>query len=201
MITIPHQQAYAHLAAAVSCCPVHCNAVQLLIVDVVMTTHKHPVITTEWHSQSPCVWYCAAHRLHFDTSTGMIKEQWTWRGACADEAAWLLSRSYKPFDCDTFLQAHSSDSSSSSSDSSSGGGSAAKARATGSALAFREAFGAVPGADVSNLAAALSEDYGCKVWGHDRVQGLGYILRACAAMWQTVMLISAPGCSGVGISH
>lgn len=101
----------------------------------------------------------AACRLHFDPSSGMIKEQWTWRGACADEAAWLLNRSYKPFDCSSFL----ADASSSDSSSSSGGGSAAKARATGAALAFREAFGAVPGADVSNLAAALSEGYECKV--------------------------------------
>lgn len=38
-----------------------------------------------------------------------------------------------------------------------------KARAKGAAFAFREAFGAVPGADVTNLGSALSQDYQCKV--------------------------------------
>ncbi len=92
---------------------------------------------------------------------------WTWRGATADEAAWLLCRSYKPFDVDAFLTPEAS-TSSNGSNSVRGVGSAAgadggKARAKGSALAFREAFGAVPGADVMNLTAALSDDYACKV--------------------------------------
>jgi hypothetical protein len=106
-----------------------------------------------------CVLSC---RLHFDSSTGTIKDQWTWRGATADEAAWLLSRSYKHLNVDSFLDTSSS---------SSGGGSrgaadsdeAQRARAKGAALAFREVFGAVPGASVANLTTALSDDYHCKV--------------------------------------
>jgi hypothetical protein len=112
-------------------------------------------------------------RLHFDDS-GAVKDQWTWRGATADEAAWLLSRSYKSFDPDSFLATTDSTSSvtssvtSSSTSSSNGNGAgdsrdARKARAKGAALAFREVFGAVPGASVGNLASALSDDYQCKV--------------------------------------
>lgn len=99
-------------------------------------------------------------RLHFDAS-GAVKEQWTWRGATADEAAWLLSRSYKSFDPDSFLATDSTTASTSSSAADSRD--AHKARAKGAALAFREVFGAVPGASVGNLAAALSDDYQCKV--------------------------------------
>lgn len=43
-------------------------------------------------------------RLHFDPSTGQITDQWTWRGASTDEAKWLLTRSYKPFDLSSFIK-------------------------------------------------------------------------------------------------
>lgn len=120
-----------------------------------------------------------AHRLRFDPTTGFIKDQWTWRGATADEAAWLLSRSHKAFDYDSFVlgtdHRSSSDSSSSSLSSSPSssprsspmasrdGAESAAARAKDAALAFKESFGAVPGADVASLSAALAEDYACKV--------------------------------------
>lgn len=143
-------------------------------------------------------------RLHFDPSTGQITDQWTWRGASTDEAKWLLTRSYKPFDLASFNKASSSSSSSSphgsptsSMDNTAAGGPAAvpqhirqatftatamaegaltyvstrpglgrhesRARAKGSALLFREVFGAVPGADLNQLDVALSGDYKCQV--------------------------------------
>lgn len=56
-----------------------------------------------------------------------------------------------------------------------------RARAKGSALLFREVFGAVPGADVAQLDAALSEEYKCQeatgVW-----RGMNLLSRdACIA--------------------
>jgi hypothetical protein len=126
-------------------------------------------------------------RLHFDPSTGTIKDQWTWRGATADEAAWLLSRSYKHVDVDRFL-----DTTSSSSGSGSGrrgtvdGDEAQRARAKGAAMAFREVFGAVPGANVANLTTALSDDYQCKVsslkqwWAVDGLRPGGHLVQVAA---------------------
>ena len=104
--------------------------------------------------------------MHFDAS-GAVKDQWTWRGATADEAAWLLSRSYKSFNPDSFLATDSTTTTASTSSSATDSRDARKARAKGAALAFREVFGAVPGASVGNLASALSDDYQCKVilWG------------------------------------
>lgn len=67
-------------------------------------------------------------RLRFSPESGRITDQWTWRGATTDEAQWLLTRSYKPFDL----------------------------------AAFREVFGAVPGADVGQLQAVLAADYACR---------------------------------------
>jgi hypothetical protein len=133
----------------------------------------------------------ATCRLRFDASTNQINDQLTWRGASTDEAKWLLTRSYKPFNYEAFLS--SSSSSSSSSDDAAAapnrvqlaaaaaqaaaaaaagsstafggvadGSTAQRARAKGSALLFREVFGAVPGSDVSQLDAALSADYRCQ---------------------------------------
>lgn len=128
-------------------------------------------------------------RLHFDAVTNQITDQWTWRGASTDEAKWLLTRSYKPFDYDTFLSSSSSSSgadeqhalspgqlaaaaaqaaaaaaagSSSAFGGVADGSTAQRARAKGSALLFREVFGAVPGSDVAQLDAALSADYRCQ---------------------------------------
>ena len=140
-----------------------------------------------------CCLYCCSLlllllRLHFDSSTGLIKDTWTWRGATSDEAAWLLSRSYKPFDIEAFLDTDSTSTSGITSGSSSGrsalngagssaaaGADAVHARALGkgAALAFREAFGAVPGADVMNLSSALSDDYACKVRSAGNREGVG----------------------------
>ncbi|WIA36512.1 hypothetical protein OEZ86_007806 [Tetradesmus obliquus] len=127
-------------------------------------------------------------RLHFDAVTNQITDQWTWRGASTDEAKWLLTRSYKPFDYDTFLSSSSSSGadeqhalspgqlaaaaaqaaaaaaagSSSAFGGVADGSTAQRARAKGSALLFREVFGAVPGSDVAQLDAALSADYRCQ---------------------------------------
>jgi hypothetical protein len=136
----------------------------------------------------------AACRLHFDAATNQITDQWTWRGASTDEAKWLLTRSYKPFNYEAFL---SSSSSSGDADATlaaavatpsrsqlaaaaaqaaaaaaagsstafggvADGATAQRARAKGSALLFREVFGAVPGSDITQLDAALSADYRCQ---------------------------------------
>lgn len=149
-------------------------------------------------SLSLCSWPCCC-RLHFDPTTGQITDQWTWRGASTDEAKWLLTRSYKPFELETFIRSSSrpgnSPHGSPSMDSSAMAGTtsvisntpastAARtvaagprgvaantgsgrhdslARAKRSAVVFREVFGAVPGADLSQLDIALSEDYKCQV--------------------------------------
>jgi hypothetical protein len=126
-------------------------------------------------------------RLHFDSATNQITDQWTWRGASTDEAKWLLTRSYKPFNYDAFLSSSSSSdatsappaaasrvhlaaaaaqaaaaAAASSSAAFADAATAQRVRAKGSALLFREVFGAVPGSDVAQLDAALSADYRCQ---------------------------------------
>jgi len=92
-------------------------------------------------------------RLHFDDQ-GLISDLWTWRGATADEAEWLLTRSYKPFvfqHTDSALRR-------------AGGllGPQEESRIKSAALTFKDVFGAVPGADVRGLEGCLADNYVCQ---------------------------------------
>lgn len=155
-----NQQQQREDASAASSCVISLAAAIVMHI-LVQLRHVPQTAKTLHLCALSCVLSC---RLHFDPSTGTIKDQWTWRGATADEAAWLLSRSYKHLNVDAFLGTATSGSSNSGSGRSAvDGDEAQRARAKGAALAFREVFGAVPGANVANLTTALSDDYQCKV--------------------------------------